>query len=99
VTLDNRLRNALVLAGILATSDIVQGYVMTTFGKSDGTFKGFINAMTVPSFAEGTKLIMLALSSSIIVGLTVEHIKARFDLEECADLDDALREIGEALEA
>jgi len=42
---------------------------------------------------------MLALSSSIIVGLTVEHIKARFDLEECADLDDALREIGEALEA
>tara|TARA_B100000902_G_scaffold217589_1_gene206798 strand:+ start:418 stop:711 length:294 start_codon:yes stop_codon:yes gene_type:complete len=97
--MNTRLRNALVLAGILATSDIVQGYVMTTFGKSDGTFKGFVSSMAIPSLAEGTKLIMLALSSSIIVGLTVEHIKARFDLEECADLDDALREIGEALEA
>lgn len=93
-----QLKSSLVLFGVLCASDIIQGAVMYSLGKSDGTFKGFINNLRIPSGQELFNICVLAVGASLIAGASTEYLKKRWNLDECYDLRQSLADLTETIE-
>jgi len=94
-----RLKNALVMMGVLLTFDLAQGIVFTSFGKSDGTFKRFMKNLRIPPQDELARLVPIAIISSAIVGFSTDYIRERLGLGCIDSIDDVIEvfvdELGE----
>lgn len=97
--MNDRLKNALILTGVLVVADLAQGVVLYSLGKSGGSFSGFFENLTIPSGRQLFNLVLVAIGTSLIVGSTQDYIKNRLNLDECADLRQSLAELTEAAEA
>ena len=93
-----KLKSSLVLFGVLCTSDLIQGVVMYSLGKSDGTIPDLFKNIRIPSGQELFNLCTVAVATSLVVGYTTEKLKKRWNLDECYDLRQSLLELTEAIE-
>lgn len=97
--MNDRLKNALILTGVLVVADLAQGVVLYSLGKSGGSFSGFLGNLAIPSGKQLFNLVLVAIGTSLIVGSTQDYIKHRLNLDECADLRQSLAELTDAAEA
>lgn len=94
-----QLKSSLVLFGVLCTSDLVQGVVMYSLGKSNPkTIMELFKSIKIPSGQELANLIVVAVATSLVVGYTTEKLKKRWNLDECYNLRQSLIELTKEIE-
>ena len=93
-----RLKGSLILVGVLCTADIIQGVVLYSLGKSDGTMASFWKNLRIPTGTELVNIGVVAVATSLVVGYTTSYLKKRVNLDECYDLRQSLAELTENIE-